>query len=274
MHEQNNLPIHDFEGYSPAEMELILYFTFEADSPIILQKLSDSDYQKIPILNQIKYLLELIDKNGEIKLTSKGFLPTKIVADLYQQKFLKDEFIERGISKLYKETDSITVNITRILIELAGLTKKRNGKLSLTKSSSKLLHDNYELLRLIILTFTTKFNWAYLDGYGDNQIGQLGFGFSLILLSKYGNEKRLDSFYADRYFKAYPKLLDSIQPTYGTLESYSRGCYSIRTFERFLDYFGLINIQVERNGPNTLKYISKTDLFDKLIKCTPHKKRL
>ena len=273
MHQQNNQGISDFEGYSPYEMTQILYSTFEAESPIKLQKLSGSDYQKIPILNQIKYLTGLLDKAGEIKLTNKGFLPTKIVSELYQQGFLKDEYIEKGITKLYKETDSMTVNLTRILIELAGLVKKRNGKLSLTKSSAKILADNYELLRLILLTFATKFNWAYYDGYGENQIGQLGWGFSLILLSKYGNEKRLDSFYAEKYFKAYPKLLESVETNYGTLESNSTNCYSIRTFDRFLDYFGLIKTEEDSAGLNIKKYFTKTDLFDRLIKCTPHKTR-
>lgn len=274
MNEQNNRGISDFEGYSPSEMNQILYSTLEPESPLQLQKLSDSDYQKIPILNQIKYLTGLIDKTGELKLTNKGFLPTKIVSELYQQGFLKDEHIGKGISKLYKETDSMSVNLTRILVELAGLTKKRNGKLSLTKSSTKILADNYELLRLILSTFAAKFNWAYYDGFGENQIGQLGWGFSLILLSRYGREKRLDSFYAERYFRAYPQLLESINASYGTLESYSTDCYSIRTFDRFLNYFGLIKIDKEDRGFNSKKYFTKTELFDRLIKCTPHKTRL
>lgn len=272
MNEQNNRPIADFEGYSPFEMHKILHFTFSIDSPLKLQKLSDTDYTKIPILNQIKYLTDLIDKNGEIKLTKQGFLPTKIVSELYSQGFLKDEYIEKGISKLYKETDSMTINLSRILLELAGFIKKRNGKLSLTKSSEKILGNNEELLRQIFLTMTNKFNWAYYDGYGENQIGQLGYGFSLILLSKYGRERRLDSFYAERYFKAYPRLLDSIEPNYGTLERYSTNCYSVRTFDRFLNYFGLINIEEERKGLDSIKYISKTDIYDRLIKCTPHNK--
>ncbi|TCP21308.1 hypothetical protein EV195_1214 [Tenacibaculum skagerrakense] len=270
MNEQNNRPIPEFEGYSPFEMHKILHFSFAIDSPLELQKLSDTDYKNIPIINQIKYLTDLIDKKGDIKLTNKGFLPTKIVSDLYNQGFLKDEHIDNGISKLYKETDSMTINITRILIELAGLTKKRNGKLSLTKSAQKLLEDNEALLRQLFLTFTNKFNWAYYDGYGENHIGQLGYGFSLILLSKYGQTKRLDSFYAEKYFKAYPKLLDLLEPTYGTLENYASRCYSIRIFDRFLDYFGLIRIEEDKKGLDSIKNITKTELFDKLIKVRPH----
>ncbi|MBI9039483.1 MAG: hypothetical protein JEY97_15235 [Bacteroidales bacterium] len=270
MNEQNNRAIPKFEGYSPFEMHKLLHFTFGPDSPIQFLRLSDTDYQKIPILNQIKYLADLISKNGEIKLTKKGFLPTKIVADLYDQGFIKDKHIESGITKLYKETDSITINLTRILPELSRLTKKRKGKLSLTKSGEKTLFDDDKLLKTIFETFTTKFNWAYYDGYGENHIGQLGYGFSLILLSKYGQEKRLYSFYAEKYFKAFPQLLESIEPSYGTVESYSARCYSIRTFERFLDFFGLIKIDEIGNGFDSIKHITKTDLFDKFIKRMPH----
>ncbi len=270
MVEHNNRSIPEFEGYSPFEMHHILHFTFGTESPIKIQKLSDSDLKKIPILNQIKYLTDLVAKNGEIKLTNKGFLPTKVVSELYQQGFMKEEHIEKGISKLRKETDSMTVNLSRILIELTGLVKKRSGKLSLTKNGEKTIQDNFLLLKSIFETFAMKFNWAYYDGYGDNQIGQLGFGFSLILLSKFGQAKRMDSFYAEKYFNAYPNLLDLIEPTYGTLESYSTRCYSIRTFDRFLDYFGLIKIDEKGKGFDSIKYITKTDLFDRLIKVRPH----
>ncbi len=271
MHEQNNTGKADFEGYSPSEMHQILHLTFSPDSPLKLQKLSDSDYKRISLVQQIKYLANLIDRAGAIQLTKKGFLPVKVVADLYEQGFIKDEAIEKEISKLYKETDSISINLTRILIELSGLAKKRKGKLSLTKSSKKILSDDHELLRLILLTFTTKFNWAYYDGYGENQIGQLGYGFSLVLLSKFGNEKQLDSFYANKYFKAFPNLLTLVEPDYTSLEAYTNRCYSLRTFDRFLDYFGLIEIEGERILPGNNNYIKKTSLFDKLIECAPPK---
>lgn len=270
---QNNRDIPDFEGYSPFEMHQILHSTFGADSPIKLQKLSDADYKKIPLFNLVKHLTDLIAKNGEIKLTNKGFLPTKIVSEIYQQGFMKEEHIEKGILKLYKESDSMSVNLSRIITELAGLIKKRNGKISLTKNGEKTIQDNYRLLATILETFTKKFNWAYYDGYGENQIGQLGYGFSLILLSKFGNEKRLDSFYAEKYFNAYPDLFNSLEPTSGTLERYSTRCYSIRTFERFLYYFGLIDIEEEGKWLDSIKYITKTDLFDRLIKVQAHKIR-
>lgn len=270
MNERNDRGIDDFEGYSPFEMETILHFTFSLNSPIQLQRPNDLDFKRIPLLNQIRYLTDLIAKKGELKLTQKGFLPTNVVSDLYAQGFIKDELVESRISKLYKEEDCMIINLTRILIELSGLVKKRNGKLSLTKSAEKVLSDNYEFLRLIFMTFAIKFNWAYYDGFGENRIGQLGYGFTLILLSKYGQEKRPDSFYAEKYFRAFPRLLESLEPHYDTLEGWSTRCYSVRTFERFLDYFGLILIEKEGKRLDSKTYITKTDLYDKLIKSTPH----
>jgi len=273
MNEQNNREIQEFEGYSPFEMHHILHFTFESNSPIILQKLADLDCLKCPMFNLVKYFLDLFNDKGEIKLTAKGFLPTKIVQDIYNQGFLEEYQFSSGISKLYKESDSLTVNLTRLLAELAGLTKKRNGKISLTKAGEKIASVNQELFDLIFKTMTQKFSWAYYDNYENEQIGQFGFGFSLILLSKYGTEKRLDNFYSDKYLKAFPQFLESITPTYGTVEQYAGNCYSIRTFERFMKYFGLVEIEKQGQRLERKNFITKTELFDKLIKVRPHNTR-
>ncbi len=271
MNLENNRAIPEFEGYSPFEMDQILRFTFEINSPIKLQKLSEIDYKMIPMLNQVKYFMNLISDKGEIKLTAKGFLPTKIVKDIYDQKYLEDWLINSENYQIYKEKDSMTVNLTRILTELSGLIKKRNGKLSLTKRGEKIISDDYKLLDLIFKIITKKFNWAYYDRYGENQIGQLGFGFSLILMSKYGSKKHIDQFYADKYFKAFPDLYEQVSPTgFSTPGEFSSNCYSVRTFDRFLDYFGLIKIEMADESWNADKYITKTQLFDKLIKVRPH----
>lgn len=267
--QENHLSQVDFEGYSPYEMHKILYEPLLENNPIQLLPLTDSDYLSIPILNQVKYLAKVLAANKEIKLTNKGFLPTRIVSDIYKQGFMKDVHIESGISKLYKETDSICINLPRILLELSGLTKKRNNKLSLTKKGEKIISDNDALLRLIFQVFAFKFNWAYYDGYGENNIGQFGYAFSLILLGKYGHKKQTDRFYSDKYFKAFPQFIhESIKPDYESVQRHTANCYSIRTFKRFLDLFGLIKIEQER-AYFSEKFITKTDLFDKLIKILP-----
>lgn len=270
MNEQNNRMMPDFEGYSPYEMHRILHFTFEANSPIQIQKLSADEYKSIPLFNLVRFLVGLIDAQGEIKLTTRGNLPVKVVADIYSQGFIKEEFIDSGFNKLYKEADSMSVHLTRILLEISGLTKKRNGKLSLTASAKKYLANDSELLILLLRTFMAKFNWAYFDGYGENNIGQLGCGFSLILLSKYGDIKHPDTFYAEKYFNAFPQLMASVVPSYGTKERYAANCYSLRTFKIFFHYFGLITIENQGKIFDKKIFITRTNLFDKLIRVNPH----
>lgn len=270
MNQRNSRGLTEFEGYSPFEMQHILYVTFGDKSPIRLRKLKDEDYQLIPILNQVKYLARLISNAGELKLTKLGFLPTKVVAELYSQGFMKEYHIESNISKLYKETDSNSVHVARILLEISGLAKKRNNKLRLTQKSEKILNDDFTLCQLILETYCEKFNWAHSDYYGENNIGQLGFGFSLVLVHKYGNESRSEKFYQEKYFNAFPMLLDNITyPSYSTKERYAGHCYSLRTFDRFLSYFGLIQIQKEK-GMNADSFLIETDLFDKFIDILPH----
>ena len=110
-----------------------------------------------------------------------------------------------------------------------------------------------------------------MDYYGENAIGQLGFGFSLILIHKYGYQKRNDKFYNEKYFNAFPMLLESISyPTYTTKERYAGHCYSLRTFDRFLNFFGGVNIEQER-GMDTEKFIVKGDVFDRMFEFLPPK---
>lgn len=266
MNEQNRRPIAEFEGYSAEEMHGILHFPFEEGSPIRLETLADEDYSRIPILNQIKYLAKLIREAGEVKLTKLGFLPTRTVADLYAQGFIKDKFVELRTGKQLREGDVPSITLSRILLTISGLAKKRSNKLSLTKLGHSILQDDESLLQLIIKIYALKYNWAYFDGYGQNSIGQLGFGFSLILLNKYGHESQQDRFYAQKYFVAFPALLDIPEPSYYSRIDYCEHCYSFRSFESFMAFFGLASLDREGRYPPRKLNVSKTDLLDKLIK--------
>ena len=103
MNINNNTLISDsdeilkYEGYSLQEMDYIVDDLFASDCPVAFQALKESEYKEIPLLNQIQYIIELIREKGRLKLTAKGFFPTKIVADIYHQGFVKDYLIEEAI---------------------------------------------------------------------------------------------------------------------------------------------------------------------------------
>lgn len=269
IHNTNNLSKEEFEGYSPTEMSTILYHTFDSNSPLQFHSLTWDEYNQMPLFRQVKHLLQTLAEQ-EVKLTAAGYLPPRIVKELYPLG-LSESLIDIGISKLSKETDSTSVILTRIIAKAAGLVKIRKGVLSITANGIKIMNDDTQLFKHIFETFCQKINWTHLDRYQSEQIGGLGFGFTLILLGKYGNVKREDSFYAQKYFKAFPMLTDGIIPSYGTVTDYCNDCYSIRTFDRFLLHFSLIEIFKEKKH-DAPKYIIKTALFDRLIEILPHKK--
>ena len=266
MDERNNGGIPEFDGYSPDEMHSIIHFLFDENCPIRMNNLEEDEFKRVPIFNGVKFLLEKVSANNGIKLTAKGFLPTKIVSELYNQDYFEEEMIEKGIIKLYKETDSQFVQLSRILLEIAGLIKKVKGSLTITVKGKKILDNNQLLLEEVLVAYCKKFNWAYFDGYESENIGRLGCGFSLMLLNKYGNELRNENFYADKYFAAYRMLKANILPIYGTLENYVNNCYRHRMIDQFGLLTGIISVerQVKFREP---KQIQKTEMLNKLFEC-------
>jgi hypothetical protein len=247
----NNSPLDDFSGLSPKQMYNLLY-DFENNELITFSQSKEMN-DEIPILRLISSLISKIDLEKGIRLTPAGYLPVKVVKEIYSEKIIEDSAIENGISKLSKEFDSESIHLTKIISNLSGITRKANNRLFVTKKGKKFLESDNNL-KLVLSTWGLKFNLGYLDGYENELIGQLGFGFSLFLLFKYGNTEREIKFYSDKYFKAFPNM--------GINNDQNSNCYRVRMFERFLKYFGIIEIRGNRSD----KKLRKTGLFDKYIK--------
>ena len=235
INQRNNSPVKDFSGYTPNEMTTILYDPFHENSPIQICKVEQEIYNQVPLLLQIKYLLKIIEEQGELKLTEYGNLPKKVVFEIYEQGFIKDYAIETGISKLHKEGSVPAIHLTKILVELSRMVKKRNNRLSLTKLGKEKIANNSFIFQDLFKNFTTRFNWAYFDAYSDLHAGQFGFGYTLALFSLYGRTPRSTDFYSEKYTTAFG---NNVQPDTNRLFDASASAYEIRTFERFLDYFG------------------------------------
>lgn len=68
----NNSPRAEFKGYSSNEMDLIINHPLHTSSPVQLVNDNSSDYQAIPLFNQVKFLFDLIEVQGKLKLTAVG----------------------------------------------------------------------------------------------------------------------------------------------------------------------------------------------------------
>lgn len=191
------------------------------------------------------------------------------MVELYDKRYLLEELVENGISKLWREEDSISIRSTRFATELAGLVRKANGKLTLTKTATKLLETNkrYQLFRQFFQAFTDKFLWSYNDGYPEQPIGQLGWAFSVIMLDKFGDQPQTIDFYADKYLRAFPKFITFFRPDYSTPERQFFRCYGVRTFDRFFLWFGFVTVDKQKIfiDLDTDKF-KRTDLVKSIFK--------
>lgn len=267
---RNNTPMDDFLGRSPNEMHYLLYDTFGEKSPLQFRNnIDDITLDQIPLFRIAEAFLKIIHRDKQIKLTPLGALPKKTMVEIYENKFLLDEHIEHGITRLWKEDDCIAIKSARLASELAGLVRKANGKLTLTKTAEKLIetHQRSQIFRRFFQAFADKFLWSYNDGYPEQPIGQLGWAFSVIMLEKYGDELRTVHFYADKYLRAFPKFTSFFLPDFSTPEQQFFRCYGIRTFARFFLWFGFVTVQKQNKflDLDTDKF-KRTDLVRRIFK--------
>ena len=250
----NNEGVMEFEGLSSAIMHDILYNPLKNN--FIKINPNNFDGNDIPILMQIKYFINSIKENKKIKLTKAGNLPPVLVKDIYNKKFITDSTIESGIIKLTKETDVESIVMMRIICGIAGLIKKRHNEIVLCKNSLKEIESN-NFLQKIMYTAFNKYNWAYFDMYENEIIGQFGNNYTLFILYKYGDKWRNATFYSKLYYKAFPDLRQNNK------YDFPDDCYTSRTFDRMLKYFGFIEYSDKELEMGKIK---RTKLFEKYIK--------
>jgi hypothetical protein len=253
INEQNNRSKEEFEGLSSAQMHPLLYFDWGKNGIVINPDNHSGD--TIPMIRQIKYFINIIEGEKEIKLTKTGNLPPAIVKDIYKQGIITDYAIEFGM-KINTEQDVDNITMMKILCEKTGLIKKRNGRISLTKKALETLYSADYFNNLFDVT-CHKFNWAYFDSFTSENAGQFGSNYSFYLLTRYGNKWQDETFYADLYFKAFKDLKD--EDEYYMLQA----AYTHRTFQRILKPFGFIEYEDKKIERGNIK---TTALFGEYIK--------
>jgi len=85
---------------------------------------------------------------------------------------------------------------------------------------------------------------------------------------KYGNELLPGKFYAQKYIKAFPMVLDHIEtPRYSTIKEEAINCYVLRTFYYFLKIFGMAELTEKGEDRISAKlFIRKSPVLDQVIK--------
>jgi hypothetical protein len=262
MEKHNRTGISDFEGLSPHQMALLIDSPLESGCPVqFRQGFEAAGIENVPVLCAALHILAEAIKGEGIILTQKGNLPRKIVREIHDMNLLKlkDDGWPFGV---LNEKDYWPVVLTRTLLTLGGWINVRKNKLVVSATAKKAISQE-RLFRSLFESYVLKFHKGYLDGYESEQIGNMGLLYVIYLLQKYGREQKEDGFYARMYFKAFPALIDEIQPrTYGSREEMALNCFTIRVFDRGLAMFGMISSEETGNDYRDRKtWIKAEELF-------------
>lgn len=243
----NNSPQKDFAGLSPNQIHFLIHQPLDGRSPVRLNPdISDEILDNILFFRLAEEFLEIIKRNGTIKLTKTGALPRRVLQELCDSGVPTDWHPIRENGSLMREDESAFMRSLHKNAYLAGTARKSHGKLFLTRNGEKFLASGQRnrLFRLVFETFTKKFNWAYNDWFADAQSCQTSYGFTLYLLLKFGATKRPFSFYSECFLNAFPFCIKEFSDKpYLTAEQALQTCYKTRMFARFLEWFGLVDIE-------------------------------
>ena len=263
----NSSPLDHFDGLSPEQIHVLLYSPFASGSVLQFRKDMDVHVDKAPFFKLSEILINEIQQAGRLKLTVNGNLPVRICELLYNQKLINFQYMDFA-GRIREEEIAYLWPLKQYLLD-AGIVKKRNNALSLTKNGEKLMKESASVRFIQIFNYlANRFHWCnFYELQDDGRYGQMGWAYSLVLLTKYGNHPRKSDFYSLKLIQAFERdLWDGIHKD-KSAEDY-HFAYNIRFFECFANWFGLVNIERERDY--SISYmdqliIAKSELFDQLF---------
>lgn len=265
----NASPLEAFAGLSPMEMHTLIYQPFSEGAPVTWrERVQGKILDQVPFLQLAHALMVFISEAKALKLTKKGNLPAKLVRELYGLNWLPDPMVESGISKLVGEDDWLGIQALKQVLLFSGLVKKRQNHLGLTKRGKTYLAEpSFELLRILFETHQQKFNIAWSDGYPSCPEIQHFTGYTLYLLLRRGGIARPVDYYGQAFLIAFPQLVEAFQPSsFGPAQEEFRQCYSLRSFERFLLFYGLVELSIPERLPRRDQEVEATPVLRALFK--------
>jgi hypothetical protein len=223
-----------------------------------------------PLANLFNLLVAAIGTAG-LKPTATGNLPRKTCREIALAHMGEKGYAEyTQVCGINTEPDFPELDTTRFTAQEAVLIRKYKGRFICSRKCRDLLDKAgmRAVYPLLFETYVRKVHWAYQDGHQEQDFLQASFAFTLHLLDRFGAEWREHSFYAAEYLKAFPHLVNDIEPTtYSSREDTLTRMYSLRCLQRFVGYAGLV--EIEYTPGDLLKdnfKLRKTPLFNQVVK--------
>jgi hypothetical protein len=265
----NRRPQADLGGLSPAVVQRLLDADWEGpDSAIRLDgSIPLGALESSRTLHNARLILAMLAERAPVKATPKGNLPRAFVNE-FRERMRHPPALEGDFSmetRVLNEEDCAPLHLPRVLLELAGLAKRRKGVFSLTRSGERLRADKRagELLTTLIRTHFRRLNLEYLDGAGPAPEFQYTIGYTLYQFGRAGTEWRTSGELSAVL------VLPGVRPAVPTHPHFDVLALILETrFLRPLEGFGLAEERTLPRQPGELiarTAYRKTSLFDQVV---------
>lgn len=224
-----------------------------------------------PVIRLLKALFDSMHDKG-IRLTPKGNLPLRQVDAMIEAggEAVLPAWFHAGFGRVRSEQDVTAVHLSRLLAEIAGLTRKHKGRLLLTKKAQSRLEKGewLSLYQTILETALSQFNWSWLDHYqgldGIQFVGPYGFW----LLAQQGDEWRPVSEYLDEMLSRFPELANFVVSVpYASAEEVVASALRSRMITLY-QLLGLVELSPHHRtlDPGEEQVMRRTVLFESLFR--------
>ena len=162
--------------------------TLEEGPTRISSTLPLEDVRGVLVLRHARLVIEALEMGGGAKLTATGNLSRQFVMEMLDRfdwpEYEKEYIL--GFNKVVNETDFTPLHYLRVLMQEAGLIRKRKGHLRPSRRGRDLLAEDVagELLHLLFTTNFDAYNTGYLDRASIQGWPQEQVGLILYLLSQ------------------------------------------------------------------------------------------
>jgi len=186
----NNRPREEFSGFSPAQVRRLLMSDWEGpDSALRLnENLPPAAVADARFFFNARTFLDALADAGGVKATQTGNLNRKFVQQMIDALRWPEDFVYmlEFLCKARNEQDVNRLHFLRVILDCAGLVRKRKGMFHITRKGEALLAEENAgaLYALLFHAHFHKFNLAYMDGYPECGALQGQMTFSLAVLDR------------------------------------------------------------------------------------------
>jgi hypothetical protein len=257
-----------YSGLSAVQFSnLVKKFDSENSVVRIAPYFSEDVLDTIPLFVLLEEYLKIAERDKGLGLTGLGYVKRKPLVELYEKKYIPVPEIEKGLWTLRGESEWPAAGMLHDITLFEGWLRKYRGKLVITKKGKDLLRGSRSGFFRVFLKWFLVNSWPKTDLYPENRAIEGLVPYTFYLLHKFGGEPRISGFYADRFLEAYPSAIREVDVSeFSTPEERFSTIYSLRTFERFLGWLGLVSI---KNRSEKLldseQLIRTTPLFNKVF---------